>query len=76
MSDSIVHRLGGALFDAETLRGMGLAYDRALRELHDRGQPVVVKEVLAERIIEAAKTGVKDSERLAEMALGRSLDGN
>ena len=75
MSDSIVHRLGGASFDAETVRGMGLAYDRALRELHDKGQPSIVREVLAKRIVDAAKRGVKDCERLCEIALGRSLDG-
>jgi hypothetical protein len=65
--------LNPAAFDADTVKGMGIAYDRALRELHDRGQPNVVKEVLAHRIIEAARAGERDSERLCEIALGHKL---
>jgi hypothetical protein len=75
MSAATILLLNHACFDEETVRGMGIAYDRALRELHDKGQPELVKEVLAMRIIDAAKKGVKDSERLCEIALGHKLDG-
>jgi hypothetical protein len=73
MSSIIIPLLDPASFDAEIVKGMGIAYDRALRELHDRGQPEMVKEVLAKRIIEAATAGERDSERLCEIALGRTL---
>ena len=63
-----------ASFDADTVRAMGLAYRRALRELHDKGQPKVVLEVIANRIIDAAKAGERDSGTLCEIALGRKLD--
>ena len=64
----------GASFDADAVRAMTLAFDRALRELHDKGQPDIVKEVLANRIIQAASAGERDSERLCEIALGHRLN--
>ena len=51
-------------------RIMGEAFDSARRELHDRGQPAVVQEIIAKRIIEIAATGVRDPEQLALQALG------
>jgi hypothetical protein len=65
----------GSSFDANAVRAMSLAYDRALRELHDKGQPEIVGEVLAKRIVEAATAGTRDSERLCEIALGRKFYG-
>jgi hypothetical protein len=62
-------------FSADVVRAMSLAYERALRELHDKGQPAIVCEVMAGRIIQAAAAGERDSERLCEIALGRRLDG-
>src|SRR5436190_7088337 len=68
LSASDFHPAASA-FDAETVKGMGIAYDRALRELRDRGQPPVVREVLARRIIDAAKAGERDSKTLCEIAI-------
>ena len=68
-----VPQFESASFDADTVRAMGLAYNRALRELHDKGQPRLVLEVIAKRIIDAAKAGERDSETLCEIALGRKL---
>jgi len=34
---------------------MGEAFDAACEELHDKGQPIIVYEVIAKRIIDAAK---------------------
>jgi hypothetical protein len=56
-------------FDPEAITAMGDAYDRACAELHDRGQPEIVREVIARRIIKAAKEGERDPERLCDMAL-------
>jgi hypothetical protein len=51
-------------FDDATTRAMGDAFDAVCKSLHDRGQPAVVYEVIARRIIEAAKKGERDPERL------------
>jgi hypothetical protein len=48
---------------------MSEAFDAACEELHDTGQPEIVLEVTAERIITVAKTGVLDPVRLREAAL-------
>ena len=47
----------------------GKAYDAALKELHDTGQPQMVLEIIADRIVAAAKLGKRDPVRLREAAL-------
>jgi len=61
--------LRGQSFDPEMTRIMGDAFNSAARSLHDRGQPTVVQEIIAKRIIDIAATGVRDSEQLARQAL-------
>ncbi len=56
-------------FDLDLTQAMGEAFERACRSLHDVGQPDIVKEVIARRIIEVAKTGERDPERLSDHAL-------
>jgi hypothetical protein len=56
-------------FDDEALRAMGSAYDKAQALLHDRGQPAVVKELIASAIIDIATTGERDPNVLARGAL-------
>jgi hypothetical protein len=58
-----------ASFDAELTGIMGSAFDIVRREMHDRGQPDVVLEVLAKAIIEIARNGERDAARIAERAL-------
>jgi hypothetical protein len=48
---------------------MSDAFDAACQELRDTGQPEVVLDVIAERIIKAAMTGELDPVRLREAAL-------
>ena len=48
---------------------MGEAYDTARGELHDYGQPALVNEVLAKRIIDIAEKGERDPENIARRAL-------
>ena len=43
---------------------MGEAYDMARKELHDRGQPIIVQEVLAGRIIALVKSGQRDPAKM------------
>jgi hypothetical protein len=59
----------GASFDPETTGLLGLAYERACESV----APVVeIREALAKRIIEAAKRGERDLEKLIEYGLGKN----
>ena len=59
----------GGVFEPEATAAISEAFDAACKELHDTGQPEVVREVLAERIIKLAKSGELDPVRLREAAL-------
>jgi hypothetical protein len=56
-------------FDDDVTRIMGLAFDSACAGLHQRNLSQVVREVIAERIIEAAKRGERDLGRLSSFAI-------
>lgn len=56
-------------FDPETVRVMNEAYEKVHKALHDRGQPPVVNEIIAKRIITAARNGIRDPLMLAEYAI-------
>jgi hypothetical protein len=67
----------GGVFDDRVTRIMGEAFDRACKELHDKGQPEIVYEVIARRVIEAVKSGERDPIRLRNAGLaafGASYD--
>ena len=49
---------------------MAEAYDRACRSIDDWGQPDIIKETIAQRIIKVAEKGERDPGRLCERALG------
>jgi hypothetical protein len=59
----------GAVFDDHATKAMGEAFDAACKDLHDRGQPSIVYGVIANRIIEAARSGERDPHKLKETAL-------
>jgi len=59
----------GGVFDDRVTKIMGEAFDLACKELHDKGQPEIVYEVIAKRIIEAVKNGERDSIRLRSAGL-------
>jgi hypothetical protein len=59
----------GGVFDDRVTRIMGEAFDRACKELHDKGQPAIVYEVIAKRVIEAVKNGERDPIRLRNAGL-------
>jgi hypothetical protein len=69
MSVDILSFLDNRSFDAEATHAMGLAYDKARRLLHDTGQPEVVQEIIARRVIEIALTGERDPDIIAEKTL-------
>ena len=47
----------------------GDAYEKARKSLHDTGQPQIVNEIIAQRIIALAKQGERDPNRLCAGAL-------
>jgi hypothetical protein len=57
------------VFDSETLIILGNAYDNAIASLHDRGQPAIVRETMALRMLELASKGERNPERLRQAAL-------
>jgi len=61
--------LNGQRFDPETMRLMGLAYEMTLISLLlvDRGD--IANNVVAQKLIELAKAGERDPERLCEAVL-------
>jgi hypothetical protein len=48
---------------------IGELFDEACKELQDTGQPAIVYEVIAKRIIDAAKNGERDPVRLRNAGL-------
>jgi hypothetical protein len=62
-------RKAGTVFDDRATAIMGDAFDRACKELHDSGQPPIVYEVIARRIIDGARGGERDPVRLRNVGL-------
>jgi hypothetical protein len=69
VSSNVSYFKGVQSFDAETTRAMGEAFDDICKHLHDRGQPEIVRDVIAKQIIEAAKRGERDPSRLRDSVL-------
>jgi hypothetical protein len=66
---SIIQFLPRGIFDDAATKLMGEAFDAACSAMHDTGQPHVVYEVMAKRIIAAAAKGERDPMRLRDAAL-------
>jgi hypothetical protein len=64
-----IRLIHAASFDPETIRLLGLAYERASE---GGGPGDTVRETIAKRIIEAARRGERDIEKLIEHGLGRN----
>lgn len=62
-------RKTGAVFDDRVTKIMGEAFDSACQELHDTGQPPIVYEVIAKRIIDAVRGDERDVIRLRNAGL-------
>ena len=62
-------RKAGTVFDDNATKIMGEAFDSACKELHDKGQPEIVYEVIAKRIIDVARKGERDPVRLRKAGL-------
>jgi hypothetical protein len=66
---SITPFLDGFRFDPEARRVMGVAFEITCAALIYAKQPDVAHEAVARRIIELAKNGVLDPDRLCERVL-------
>ena len=55
---------GNAALDPETVKLTSEAYGLVIQALHDRGQPQLVKEIIAKRILELAGLGERDPKHL------------
>jgi hypothetical protein len=64
--------LDGEKFDSETMRVMGLAFEMALVALRLADRHDLANEVLARKIMDLAKAGERDPERLCEGVLHES----
>ena len=56
-------------FDRETVETLCDAYEKARKSLHDTGQPQIVNEIIAQRIIALAEQGERNPDRLCAGAL-------
>jgi hypothetical protein len=59
-------------FESEVVAVMAEVLDAAYKELQDTGEPDVVRERIATRIMAAAKLGERDPARLLAAALRKS----
>ncbi len=66
---AIVDLFCSTAFDPETVKLLSDAYDKARKSLHDTGQPYIVNEIIAERIISLAKQGERNADSLCKGAL-------
>ena len=66
---SIVPFIPRGVFDDVATKAMGRAFETACVALHDSGQPQIVHEVMAKRIIRAAQRGERDPAKLCSIAL-------
>ncbi len=57
------------VFEPETVAAMSEAFEAACKELEDTSQPQIARDVIASRIIAAARLGERDPVRLRESAL-------
>jgi hypothetical protein len=69
MSATILPFIRESVFGPEAVANMGDAFDRACTASAQLGQPSVVHEVIATRIIELAKSGERNPQVLCEHAL-------
>jgi len=68
-ADSIVRFVQRDVFEPAAIAIMSEAFDMAIKELHDTGQPESVLEVMAGRIARLARTGQFDLPRLRDAVL-------
>jgi hypothetical protein len=71
---SILPFVPRVVFDDAATHAMGEAFDPACAEIRNTGHPFPVREVMAKRIIDAARAGERDVNRLRDAALSALED--
>jgi hypothetical protein len=66
---SVVRFLPRGVFDDDATQAMGRAFDSALALLGEKFHPKAIHEVIARRIITAARKGERDPDRLRDTAI-------
>ena len=66
---NIRHLIQDVSFDEQATRAMGEAFDQACGALGNFGAAGTVREIIAKRIVEAAKKGARDPSGLCREAL-------
>ena len=61
--------LQGVSFSPEEISAMTAAYEVVRKRLHDRGQPELVNEIIAKRIVDIAKTKALNAAEMADRVL-------
>jgi hypothetical protein len=69
MSNTIEKLFHDTAFQPDEVKVLRDAYARACKSLHDKGQPAIVSEIIAQRIIALASDGERDPDKLSEGAL-------
>ena len=69
MSDEVVQLFRNGSFDLAGIQALSDAYELARKSLRDTGQPPIVNEVLARRIVDQAESGERNPRALATAAL-------
>jgi hypothetical protein len=69
VSTPVVPTFATADFDAAAVKIMSSAYTKACKMLHDKGQPAVVQEIIAGRIVAILRAGERDPDRISERVL-------
>ena len=59
----------GVSFSPEEIGAMTTAYEAVRKKLHDRGQPELVNEIIAKRIVEVGKTKALNATEMASRVL-------
>jgi hypothetical protein len=65
----IDHSIENGAFEPDATAAMGEAFEAACKELQHAGHPEVVRKLIAQRIIAAARRGELDPVRLRRAAL-------
>jgi hypothetical protein len=68
---TVVELFRDTAFDPEVVALLCAAYEEARKSLHSSGQPHVLQEVIARRIIASAERGERNPDKLCEDALSR-----
>ena len=66
---AIYRLLQNQAFEPDDIEGMTVAYEAALKVLRLANRSDPITHIVAERIIEIAQTGVRDSRELASIAI-------